>query len=285
MFSLFKKKQPMKKNRKTPNKDRGKLKQNKGKIENKNKPPRKAPPNAKPPRKAPPKDMGGRSDGELKKKMSLEDKALIGGLKKQENHKKKRQSELLEEIQKENEGRVSINPERYMDENGTVMSKQEIDKRKARAQKEEVERRQKASELTWVRREIDGFAPLNRLDIINKLKVAWTYREEKSGNTEKKNSERQNKINMKNMQVEAKIRKNITKYTEVMMNGPTKEQLISVEVPTGYIKVLKNVLEGDYFRAFDIELLPVNKNLGIYGINPPVLVLIKKKEGVGRAQR
>lgn len=124
----------------------------------------------------------------------------------------------------------------------------------------------------FLRKEVDGYSPLYKLDFLDKIRVTRRYLDEKSGKTARKEAERFQKEQRKKIEMQAQVKRKLREQLVPLINRQAKMQRISVVLPPGKHGVLDEVLRQDVFSMFNIRKIQPNPNLDIYKVNVPILL-------------
>lgn len=168
------------------------------------------------------------------------------------------------DIEQEKDYRISIMREDLQ------KKKEQEEKRKEKINKrtkvKEDARQEDQYELpyTVIRREIDGIAPLHKLNIIDKFKVAFRFRDMKSGKTARREAEALRQQQLKNIKIESAIRRGINDKIEKVLNKEIMEAIVEVKVPKEHQYLIDKVLSGTYYNMFDINEVEINPNIKKY---------------------
>lgn len=138
---------------------------------------------------------------------------------------------------------------------------------------QEVKEKIDMSKIRIVRKEVISEAPLYKVSIYNKIKIAVKEYMRITGHTERKQSEKLRKEEEKKLKIERNILTKLQKILKSQIEKNTKECFISIDIPSDRVKYLNNVLQNDYFSQFkSIEEVPRNENYLVYNVKLPIVL-------------
>lgn len=128
---------------------------------------------------------------------------------------------------------------------------------------------------TVIRKEIDGIAPLYKLNIIDKFKVAFRFMDIKSGKSLRRKAEALRQQQLKIIKIEAAIRKGINDKIQKVLDKEIQEAIVEVKISSEYSYLIDKVLSGTYYNMFDIDEVKINPNMKKYVDSVPRLFHFK----------
>lgn len=132
-----------------------------------------------------------------------------------------------------------------------------------------------AKNYQYIRKELDGYSPLYKLDFLDKIRVVRRFLDEKSGKTARKLARKQQEEQRKKIEAQSFLLRQIKEKLEPLVNKQVSMQKIEIRIPKGSENVLDEVMRQDYFAMFEIKKIRPNPNLKIYNLNVPVLLTFK----------
>lgn len=152
------------------------------------------------------------------------------------------------------------------------LNRNENNKRK---QKEEEREQTVQKNYQYLRKEIDGYSPLYRLDFLDKIRVTKRFLDEKSGRTARKAAKKLQEENRKKIEMQSTLKRKLTETLKPLLDKDIQLQRIEISLPKGQEDVCDYVLGQDYFSMFDIRKIEPNPNLRHYKVNVPILLEFK----------
>ena len=152
------------------------------------------------------------------------------------------------------------------------LNRNENNKRK---QKEEEREQTVQKNYQYLRKEIDGYSPLYRLDFLDKIRVTKRFLDEKSGRTARKAAKKLQEENRKKIEMQSTLKRKLTETLKPLLDKDIQLQRIEISLPKGEEDVCDYVLGQDYFSMFDIRKIEPNPNLKHYKVNVPILLEFK----------
>lgn len=179
--------------------------------------------------------------------------------------KKKNKLDKLSDMVKEG---INVNEPTQEKEDYRISIKNKTEKEIKEEQKKEKKKKKENQKYeqpyTILRKEIDGIAPLYKLNFLDKFKVVFRFREEKSGKKARREAEALRRQQLKIIKIESSIRKNINDKLEKLLDKEIQEAIIEVKVPNEYSYLIDKVLSGSYYTMFDIDEVQINTNMKKY---------------------
>lgn len=152
------------------------------------------------------------------------------------------------------------------------LSRNENNKRK---QKEEEREQTVQKNYQYLRKEIDGYSPLYRLDFLDKVRVTKRFLDDKSGRTARRAAKKLQEENRKKIEMQSTLKRKLTETLKPLLDKDIQMQRIEITLPKGQEEVCDYVLGQDYFSMFDIRKIDPNPNLRHYKVNVPILLEFK----------
>lgn len=152
------------------------------------------------------------------------------------------------------------------------LSRNENNKRK---QKEEEREQTVQKNYQYLRKEIDGYSPLYRLDFLDKIRVTKRFLDDKSGRTARRAAKKLQEENRKKIEMQSTLKRKLTETLKPLLDKDIQMQRIEITLPKGQEEVCDYVLGQDYFSMFDIRKIEPNPNLRHYKVNVPILLEFK----------
>lgn len=152
------------------------------------------------------------------------------------------------------------------------LSRNENNKRK---QKEEEREQTVQKNYQYLRKEIDGYSPLYRLDFLDKVRVTKRFLDDKSGRTARRAAKKLQEENRKKIEMQSTLKRKLTETLKPLLDKDIQMQRIEITLPKGQEEVCDYVLGQDYFSMFDIRKIEPNPNLRHYKVNVPILLEFK----------
>lgn len=193
---------------------------------------------------------------------------------------KEASQEIKEKVQQKEKPGLKLN------KNGNKSENKDNNKspgNKFKSEKRPKKRKKEKDDFIIIRRELIGYAPLTYLDLWNKFKVAFAYRDKKSGKTDRKLEEKLRVEESALMDLQSQIMQKLKAETRDMIDG--KRRAGEVELYSSsplFRKALKSVLNSDYFKVFhEIKEIKPNPNYVKYVKKMPVILHFIKDEEDG----
>ena len=192
---------------------------------------------------------------------------------------KEASQEIKEKVQQKESKGIQLDKNSNRDSKGNKKSVSS----KFKSEKQPRKRKKEKDDFIIIRRELIGYAPLTYLDLWNKFKVAFAYRDKKSGKTDRKLEEKLRIEESALMDLQSQIMQKLKAETRDMIDG--KRRAGEVELYSSsplFRKALKSVLNSDYFKVFhEIKEIKPNPNYVKYVKKMPVILHFIKDEGDG----
>ena len=192
---------------------------------------------------------------------------------------KEASQEIKEKVQQKESKGIKLDKNSNRDSKGNKKSVSS----KFKSEKQPRKRKKEKDDFIIIRRELMGYAPLTYLDLWNKFKVAFAYRDKKSGKTDRKLEEKLRIEESALMDLQSQIMQKLKAETRDMIDG--KRRAGEVELYSSsplFRKALKSVLNSDYFKVFhEIKEIKPNPNYVKYVKKMPVILHFIKDEGDG----
>lgn len=144
-----------------------------------------------------------------------------------------------------------------------------------RKQKEEEREQTVQKNYQYLRKEIDGYSPLYRLDFLDKVRVTKRFLDDKSGRTARRAAKKLQEENRKKIEMQSTLKRKLTETLKPLLDKDIQMQRIEITLPKGQEEVCDYVLGQDYFSMFDIRKIDPNPNLRHYKVNVPILLEFK----------